>query len=203
MTSFNSQYALEEALKGRSKNFAILIQIDHPDGNMFFNTGYRNIDFDTGASANEGGGEQVWRGVGLVADLDMPESSSAIEISKFSISLAGVSSKYQHLAQTKVRGNRIQVWIAFLNDNGRVIANLLLEDAIQDRPILKIEDDGTSTLVLDCLGNFAFLANQFIAKWTPEHQRIHLTKLGLDPDSDIGFDAQHGIPDQNAAWYRP
>ncbi len=189
--------AIKNAIKARSKNDVLMIQIDHPDGNMWFNTGYRNIDHDIGE------GEQVWRGVGLITDLEMPERSSAIEISKFSISLNGVADRYQYLVDEKVRGNRIRIWIAFLNTEKTVIAIQLLEDAVQDYVGFRLDENGTSVLTLYCLGNFAFLARQAIGRWTSEHQRNFLSKQSLDPDSDIGFDDQHGIPEQNVAWYRP
>lgn len=188
---------LQQASRGRSLNWVRLIEIQHPDGEVRINTGYRNIDYDAGD------GEFVWLGAGSVVNLELPEESGAIEVSELTLTLNGITDRHRQLAETKVRGNLLRIWIAFLDGRGKVVAAEMEEEAIQSRVALGRSAQGEESVTLYANGNFGFLARNPVARWTPEHQRIHLAKHGIDPDSDTGFDDQHSIPDANDAWYRP
>ena len=165
--------------------------------NSAFHALIRNIDYDAGD------GLKTWLGGGRVINLDMPEESGAIEVQEITLTLNGIIARHRQLAETKVRGNRLRIWIAFLDERGNVIATELEDDAVQSRVALSMGRDGVESVTLHANGNFAFLARNPVSRWTPEHQRIHLARHGIDPDSDTGFDDQHSIPDANDAWYRP
>lgn len=187
---------INNAVKSRSRHFCYLVQIDHPEENLYLNTGYRNLDHDIGE------GEKTWLGIGRISEMELPEETPAIEISKFSLSIIGSSAQTQQLMENKIRGNRLRIWVAFLNDHHRVIATELLEEAGQDRLGENTQEDGSRVTTLYCNGNFAFLTNQSVERWTPEHQIKKLEKLGLDPASDTGFDDQHLLPQKNDGWFR-
>lgn len=179
-----------------------LIRIGHADGSVTrVNTGFRNIDWDDGS----GEGEQVWTGVGLVVSLDLPDQSDAIEVSEFSVRLSGLSSDYRSLSNEVVRGQPITVTLGFIGPDGRIAASEPVEVGVQDR-VEWVEGEGMrNELNLHCLSGLTFLSNQSVPRWSPEPHAAYLSGLGIDPDSDTGFDDQHGIPDdaRQAAWWPP
>lgn len=194
--------AIDRAARARSRYTAFMVRIVHADGAISrVTTAYRNIDWD----ADDGAGETTWRGAGLALSLDLPEQGGELQVSEFALTLSGLSADFRWLAGETVRGLSIRIWLAFIGPDGRVVATELVEDGLQDRVSWGEDESRRQSITLYCLGGMVFLANQSIARWSTEQQRAYLTSLGEDPDSDTGFDAQHGIPDDasGAAWWPP
>lgn len=192
--------ALDNALKARARYSAFMLRVVHSDATVTrLNTGFRNIDWD------DGDGEEVWKGCGHVLGLTLPEQANALEVSEFELSLSGLSSDYRWMAAETVRGLPVTITLAFIGDNGQVVASETVEQALQDRVSWQESEDMRSTITLHCLGGVAFIQNQVVGRWSPEPHRAWLVSIGEDPDSDTGFDAQAGIPDDAsaAAWWPP
>ena len=190
--------ALREAGRGRSLDWVFLIELEMGAGEEpgRYSTGFRNIDWDNG---DAGVGETVWQGVGHVVDLQLPEQGEEIAVTEFTLQLSGAGDAGRELAQEQVRGRRIRIWLAHLDARRRVFAAQLIQDDLQDR--VSLHDGEELTLTLHCLGNFAWLANQSVRRWSDEHQRAWLASLGLDPDSDTGLVEQPEIPANNVSWF--
>lgn len=188
---------LREAIADRhGSHWVYLIKIGHPDGDRFFNTGFRNVDYDAGD------GLESWRGVGLIAKISLPTSSAALQVERMTLSLAHIRSEFSYLTEGSVHNNELRIWVAYLRHNGRVRATdeLVGEDGRQDIVRFTRSQTGETGIDLEGLAKFAFLATRTVGRWTPEHQRIQLEKLGIDPDSDTGFDEMSTIADQNTSW---
>jgi len=194
--------AFERQLTARARFHTFVIKLTHADGSVTrANTRFRNVDWDDGT----GEGEQKWNGWGSVIDLNLPDQAAAAEVTEYSLSVSGISSDYRWLANESVRGQAITIWLAFLGDDGRVIASELVEAGVQDRVSWNEDENMVNTITLTCRGGLPYLANQEVARWSPEPHAAYLTAAGVDPATDTGFDAQHGIPDdaKAAAWYPP
>lgn len=193
--------AIDVALRQRDLHAVHMIRIDHADDTVTrVNTGFRSIDWD-----GDGDGEQSWRGVGLVVGLSLPDQSSALEASEFTITLSGLPADYRWMAQEQVRGLSVRIWLAFIGGDGRVIASEEIEDGLQDRVSWSEGEDGSTHLTLHCLGGVAFIQNQYVARWSPEPHADWLTSLGIDRATDTGFDRQASIPDdaKGVQWWPP
>lgn len=194
--------ALREAGRGRSLDYVFLIELEMAPGEepARYSTGFRNLDWDMGDQWGDPGvGEVVWQGVGHVIDLELPEQGEEIAVTEFTLQLSGAGDAGRALAQEKVRARRIRIWLAHLDDRRRVFAAQPIIDDVQDR--VSLHDGEELTVTLHCLGNFAWLANQAVRRWSDEHQRAWLDGLGLDPDSDTGLIEQPEVTSNNTSWF--
>lgn len=188
--------AAERAARSRVVSTALLIRLDHHDGSVTrVTTSYRTLEW----------GGHEWRGAGAALAVDLPDMSGEIAVAEWSVSLSGLTEDFAWLADEPVRGQPATCWLAWLDASGRVLAADEVEAGKQDRVTWSESEDGRQALLLTCTGGFSFLANQTVARWTPEHQRAWLASIGEDPDSDSGFDSQHAVPDdaEATAWWPP
>jgi len=191
---------VQRAAAARSIHAVLLVEIDHPAGMAWFNTGTAHIDHDLG----EGDGERTWLGTGLIGAVNLPELTTAIEVAPFTLEMAVADGDHDWMVDEAVRGRPIRIFLAFLRPDGSVLATEPVEAAgVMDTAGIDEDQSANRKIAISCLGNYAFLARQSVSRWTPEHQASWLASQGEDPNSDTGFDAQHGIPEQNVSWYWP
>jgi len=125
-----------------------------------------------------------------------------VQVTENVFTLSGVDEEYRALLETSVKGRKAWVWKAFLGRDYAVKFTELLSECELDQPTLRAEPNGTLTVTVAALGGFYFIDRQSAAVLDVEDQNDMLTSLGIDPDTDTGFDLMASLKNTQLAWER-
>lgn len=181
---------LRQILRDGTMADVTLCLIDHPDGPVRLFDGLGILEHE---------GEE-WMGLGGLVSLAVTEFSTETQIADVTATLSGVDPEVAPLLETSLKGRLMTVWKAFLDERNRVIASYMILDAECDQITSQVGDDGTATITLTAVAGFYFLETQSAAVWDQQAQRGNLVALGIDPDSDTGFDLMHEMKNKNVLW---
>lgn len=188
-----SRPTLEQVLREGNSPEVLLVKVEHPDGDVYLWDGLGNLDHDG----------QTWKGVGRLGSVQMAPSDTEVQVTDVVFTLSGIDEEFVSYLDETVKGNRAWVWKAFLGPDYRVRFQEMLSESELDQPTFSIEPNGQATMRIASNGGFYFLETQSSAVWDVEEQRNYLTSLGLDPDSDTGFDLMSELKNTQINWEAP
>jgi hypothetical protein len=168
---------LSQALREGNSSEVLLVKIEHPDGDVYLWDGLGVLDYDG----------HEWQGVSRLGAVQIAPSDTEVQVTDITFTLSGIDEEFVSYLDQTVKGLTAYVWKAFLGPDYRVRFTELLAECALDQPTFLPEPNGKQTMRIVCNGGFYFLENQSHAYWSTEDQRNYLTSLGLDPDSDTGF----------------
>ena len=150
---------------------------------------------------------RTWYGTGNIGRFKLPESGQEIQVDELVFEIFGLDPQMtdengltiQQRLDQDIRGGSVKVWIAFLKPDYTVEVCRILQTGVLDRAEWSVTDE-TDLIRVFARGDFAFFENQIDRKWSAETQRDKLTALGIDPDSDTGFDLIPKQQDNTIAW---
>lgn len=173
----NDAWTLEAYLRSGQRPDVMLVDVNHPAGSEYFHSGLGIIEY----------GGNTYYGTGLLGSISIGGDGGNVEVTETSLTLSGVDEANLALLDTSVKGGSILIRHAFLRPDMTVDVVVEVESADMDYMSWSISD-GTGTINLRALGGFRELRRRSTAHWDPEEQRNYLTSLGVDPDTDTGFD---------------
>lgn len=144
-----------------------------------------------------------WFGLGAMASVSIAPSTSKVEVADVTITLSGVDEDHVAMLDASIKGRKAWFWKAYLDEEYRVRFTVLLSECRLDQASMQVQPDGNSAVLITGVGGFYFFENQEQAFWDTEHQRDKMIALGLDPDSDTGFDLMSELKNMTLQWERP
>ncbi|SFQ81913.1 hypothetical protein SAMN05216176_12519 [Nitratireductor indicus] len=193
MSSKRRRWTLDQVLRSGNVTDVVLVKLDHTDGPVYLWNGLGLLDHD--------GVE--WRGVGRLGSVKLGAADTEVKINDVVFALSGIDEEYVSYLDSTVKGSKGWVWKAFMGPDYQVRFTELLTECELDQPSFSIEPNGTASMTVAANGGFYFLEIQSRAYWDTEEQRNYLTSLGLDPDSDTGFDMMSQLKNLTLAWEPP
>jgi len=152
--------------------------------------------------ADLGDGLTTFYGYGRLGSVALAADDLEVQVTENVFTLSGVDEEYRALLETSVKGRKAWVWKAFLGRDYAVKFTELLSECELDQPTLRAEPNGTLTVTVAALGGFYFIDRQSAAVLDVEDQNDMLTSLGIDPDTDTGFDLMASLKNTQLAWER-
>lgn len=187
------RWTLPQYLRSHNLTDVVLFFLEHPDGPVRLWNGIGILDHE---------GEE-WQGLGRLGTVQIGDSDVEVRIDDVMFSLSGVDPDYVSYLDQTVKGCKAWVWKAFMAADYQIGFTILLTDCELDQPTFSIEPSGQATMKVAANGSFYFLEIQSRAVWDTEEQRNYLVSLGLDPDSDTGFDMMSELKNLTLAWEHP
>ena len=188
-----SRPTLDQLVKAGNSSEVLLVKIEHPDGDVYLWDGLGILDHDG----------QQWQGLGRLGSVQIAPSDTEVQVNDIVFTLSGVDDEHVSYLDQTVKGCRAWVWKGFLGPDFRVRFTELICECQLDQPTFVIEPNGQATMRITAIGGFYFLERQSSAVWDVEEQRNFLLSLGLDPDSDTGFDRMSELKNTQINWEQP
>jgi len=188
-----SNRTLQQLLEAGNSPDVTLVKIAHPDGDVYLWDGLGTLDHDG----------QEWKGLGRLGSVQISASDTEVQVSDIVFRLSGVDPEHLAYLDATVKGNLAWVWKAFLGPDYKVRFLDQVVECELDQPSFSADPGGTVTVTIAANGGFYFLETQSRAVWDREEQRNYLTSLGLDPDSDTGFDRMPELKNKQINWEQP
>lgn len=173
----NGAWTLEAYLRSGQRPDVMLVDVNHPAGPEYFHTGLGIIEYEG----------NTYYGVGMLGGIDLGNGGGETAVTEIRLTLSGVDEDILEMLDTTVKDGTVLIRQAFLRPDMGIDIVVEVENADMDTLDWEVSD-GSGTIVMTALGGFRELRQRSTAKWDPEEQRNFLTGLGLDPDSDTGFD---------------
>ena len=180
-------------MRAGNSSEVLLVKIEHPEGDVYLWDGLGILDYDG----------QEWQGVSRLGAVQIAPSDTEVQVTDVTFTLSGVDEKYISYLDQTVKGNRAWVWKAFLGPDYGVRFVELLGDCELDQPTFAIEPNGQATMRIASNGGFYFLERQSSAVWDVEEQRNYLISIGINPDTDTGFDLMSELKNTQINWEAP
>jgi len=188
-----TRQTLDQVLREGNSPEVLLVKVEHPDGAVYLWDGLGLLDHD----------EKVWKGVGRLGSVQIAPSDTEVQVTDVVFTLSGIDEEFVSYLDQTVKGNRAWVWKAFLGADYRVRFQELLSESELDQPTFAIEPNGQATMRIASNGGFYFLERQSSAVWDVEEQRNYLISIGLNPDTDTGFDLMSELKNTQINWEAP
>jgi len=173
----NERWSLEAYLRTGQRPDVFLVDVNHPQGSHYFHSGLGIIE--------DGG--NTYYGTGVLGSFTIGGSGGTVEVTDVTLTLSGVDEEILDMLDTSVKGGTVRIRHCFLRPDMTIDQSVEVENADMDFLTHKVSD-GTGSIVLTAKGGMRELRRRSTAHWDPEEQRNYLNSLGLDPDSDTGFD---------------
>lgn len=186
---------LYQAIVDSGRAHAQFVEMDWNGTREYLWSGYGDFDWQRPGDDTV----RTWTGTGSLGRITLPEQTGEMQVSEIVLELSGVDGNLYDDINAPIRGGELLVWVCHLGDDYTVFIEEQIATGVLDR-VTWVDDGNTGTIQVYARGDFPFLENQQISRWTPEVQRAYLTSLGEDPDTDTGFDLIHTMQDKNLAW---
>lgn len=181
---------LKHLLRAGASPTATLVYIDHPEGPFYLWDGLGKLEYDG----------QTWLGMGRLGSIAIAPFTTEAQIHDLTLTLSHVDQQYLDAVNVSMKGRDITIWKAVLDDNNKVLHKWVIVEAEGDQISASVSEDGEGTITLTAIAGFYFMEKQSAAVWDQQQQRDRLTGLGLDPDSDTGFDQMHLMKNKEITW---
>lgn len=191
------RWTLQQYLRAGNSSDVVLVKIDHPAGPVYLWNGLGALDADIGDGMVE------FKGLGRLGNVSIAASDTETQITDVIFTLSGIDPEYLDMLDSTVKGSKAWVWKAFLGPDYRVRFTELISESELDQPTFSTEPNGQATMRVASNGGFYFLDVQSSAVWDTEQQRDYLSSLGIDPDTDTGFDLMTELKNLTLQWERP
>lgn len=165
-------------LRQRRRTLALLVWLEHQDGDLYAWTGARPISWDG----------QTWLGLGYLVEVPPVRKSDAIEHLEHRFKLVGLDPTIIGDLDTSVRGNQGKMWIAAM-DGGQIVQADILMEFVQDTLTFTRDSSDTLSLELTCHEALPFLGRSKKELWTHETWLQRFGDTGFIYNSEI---AQEG-----------
>lgn len=163
-----------------------LIQVDHPSG-MF------RAWAGVGTLAYNG---YDWTGAGNLITVAPVKATTDLNIQELKFTLSGVSPEMLALLDENVRNRIGIVWLACLDDRGRVIPDpWMMTECELDFQEFDASDDGSCKVSVVGRAGFYTLERPLDEVWSPENQK-------LTYPTDTGLDLLPALQNKKTAWTR-
>ena len=181
----NRSQTLSQYLRDSNRPDLFLVVINHPLTTHRFHNGLGVFEYQGNDDYGTGG-----RGSFSV-------EGDGAEIAETSVmfTLSGVDPETAGMIDTAVKPGTATITQVFLRPDWTVDEALLIEDCRLEKMDL-IVGDGQARIELKAKGGFREINQRSSAHWDPQNQRQKLTALGIDPDTDTGFDQMHLMRDR-------
>lgn len=162
---------MARALCSDRRNLAYLFWFEGSGSDLYAWSGMHDLAYDG----------HTWKGVGHVLGMGTIDRGDALSFRTQSFQLRGLDPQVLAEIDESVRGRGGKVWLAALDDSGKVIRDpLLVAEVVQDTLEWKLEDGNTVTLTLNTFESLKHLGRATNRKWSHEAQ------LARFP-GDVGF----------------
>lgn len=151
----------------------LLASIDHPDGTFRCWSGIGELEYNG----------YTWTGIGNLGRVGPVKKTAELGIQEVTFALSGVDQQTVALLSDVVRNRSGMVWLAALDERGRIIADPYeLLDTQLDYQSFQASADGTATVIITARSGFYTLERAVDDCWTDEDQKKRF------PESDDGGD---------------
>lgn len=182
---FNTTRPLSQYLRTGNQPDLFLVDINHPAGAVYLHSGI-------GIFEHNG---NTYYGTGGLGSIELGGNQSEIAETQVKFNLSGIDATTVAMLDTKVKPGTGAVTRVWLNEHWKVAHEVVIEECLLEKMDLTVSD-GQATITLYGKGGFHEIHSRSSAMWDPQNQRQRLTALGLDPDSDTGFDQMHLMRDK-------
>ena len=169
---------------------AYLLELDDPNNPVAVWTGVGSLDH----------GGKAYLGAGELLDIELTELSFEIQLTQIRISMTGAGQHEAELvANNNVRGMEGRLFLAFIDENRRVIGNLINVQTFEAENLITELSDNVATLTIEGRSGVGNLVYPTRIVWTPESQNRYLKDLS-EPTDDTGFDAVFSVLNAAPTW---
>lgn len=176
-------FAMAEALRNHFP-LALLTLIEHPSGDAYFWTGVGSLDWNG----------FTWTGAGTLGTVTPVKHTNDLAIQEITFSLTGADPAIVASLDDNVRNLSGIVWLACLDEHGKVVADpYQLLDSQLDYQSSSIDDSGVATISITARSGFYTLDRALDAVWSSADQK------GTYP-TDSGMDMISLLQNQDVLW---
>ena len=169
---------------------AYLLELDDPKAPVAVWTGVGSLDH----------GGKTYLGAGELLDIEITELSFEIQLQQIRILVSGAAQHEAELiANNDVKGMAGRLFLAFVDENRRVIGNLINVQTFEAENLVTELSDNIATLTIEGRSGVGNLVFPTRIVWTPESQNRFLKDLNQDTD-DTGFDAVFSVLNASPTW---